>query len=345
MFWFALASLTPAALLVGASLIGGLWSGAAIAAITVLVFVMDRLVARLMPDTQDRSGRALLLTLGAVHFGLWTLGIWALGQPGLLDSLDALLLVIGLGLYFGQISNSNAHELIHQPDRLARRLGVAIYGSLLFAHHTSAHLRVHHVLAATPDDPNTARAGEGFWRYLIRAWPAGFMAGKRAEDRLSRQTGRPLWRHPYAGYLALSTGACGLAVLLGGTRGLAGLLVIAAYAQVQLFLSDYVQHYGLTRARRGPGTYAPVGPEHSWNAPQWYSSAMMLNAPRHSDHHLHPARPYPALELDKAQMPVLPHSLPVMAVLALFPPIWRRVMDKRVARWRASEHNAARVPV
>jgi alkane 1-monooxygenase len=58
---------------------------------------------------------------------------------------------------------------------------------------------------------------------------------------------------------------------------------------------------------------------------------MMLNAPRHSDHHAHPGRPWPELALD-AGMPVLPQSLPVMATIALWPPAWRALMDRRVAR-------------
>jgi len=76
-----------------------------------------------------------------------------------------------------------------------------------------------------------------------------------------------------------------------------------------------------------------MGVRHSWNAPHWFSSALMLNAPRHSDHHTHPARVYPALRLTE-DMPVLPRSLPAMATLALFPRLWRRVMDPRVADWQ-----------
>jgi alkane 1-monooxygenase len=77
----------------------------------------------------------------------------------------------------------------------------------------------------------------------------------------------------------------------------------------------------------------PVGPQHSWNTPHRFSGAMMLNAPRHSDHHTHPSKPYPALQLLEDKMPMLPYSLPMMAVIALMPPLWRRVMDPRVAHW------------
>ena len=30
---------------------------------------------------------------------------------------------------------------------------------------------------------------------------------------------------------------------------------------------------------------------------------------------------------------MLPYSLPMMAVIALMPPLWRRVMDSRVETW------------
>ena len=42
------------------------------------------------------------------------------------------------------------------------------------------------------------------------------------------------------------------------------------------------------------------------------------------------------LDLPQAA-PMLPRSLPVMACLALWPRAWRRVMDPRVAKWRAAE--------
>jgi len=101
-----------------------------------------------------------------------------------------------------------------------------------------------------------------------------------------------------------------------------------------LMLSDYVQHYGLTRARRADGRLEPVAARHSWNAPHWFSSGMMLNAPRHSDHHAHPARPYPALRLPPAEAaPHLPWPLPVACTLALIPPLYKRLIRKPLSRW------------
>lgn len=334
MIWYAIASLTPAMLLAFACIFGGIWPLLAALSITAFVFFMDKLPHTL--PKQDASGRGLSLTLAAVHFPLLALGVWALGAAPYLSPLDTLLLFIGLGMFFGQVSNSNAHEMIHASARLPRRIGALIFISVLHGHHVSAHLRVHHIFAATDADPNSAPLGEGFWTYAARVMHGEFTAGWRA-DNLHRKRAEnvpPMWTHPYVAYVMGGLVCTGCAYALAGWRGVIAYLGLALYAQVQLLLSDYVQHYGLRRTINTSGKPEPIGPEHSWNAPKWYSSAMMLNAPRHSDHHLRPARAFPALEVTPATMPMLPRSLPVMAAIAMVPPLWRRIMDRRVKRWQ-----------
>jgi alkane 1-monooxygenase len=71
---------------------------------------------------------------------------------------------------------------------------------------------------------------------------------------------------------------------------------------------------------------------HSWNAPHLFSSALMLNATRHSDHHVHPTRGYASLSLPPAA-PMLPWPLPLAALIALYPPLWRRKMRPLVKQW------------
>ncbi len=333
MFWYATASLTPAVLLALACLLDGPWPVLALLSMTVLVFGLDR-IARTIPE-QDNTGRGVSLTLAAAHFVLLPLGVWALAANDALTVASKVMIFLTMGLFIGQISNANAHELIHAAARWPRRIGTAIYCSLLHGHHVSAHLRVHHIHAATDADPNSARLGEGFYAYALRAFRGEFMAGLRADtEHRRRARTKPSLPHPYVGYVAGAVLSLTVAYLIAGWRGSLALLAIAVYAQMQLYLSDYVQHYGLRRVARQDGRMEPVGPHHSWNAPTWYSSAMLLNAPRHSDHHMRPARPFPALEVSRETMPLLPRSLPVMATLALVPSVWRRVMDHRVARWQ-----------
>lgn len=334
---FTLITLMMVALLALAMSFGSPFAGLALAYVTLFTFVLDRLNLPATPDApaaEFPAGDGLAVTLGLLHFPLLAGGVWAIGSDSGLATLDKVLLFIALSLYLGQVSNSNAHELIHRAPRWMRRLGTANYVSILHGQHASAHLLVHHIHAATDRDPNFARLGEGFYRYVLRAWIGEWLEGLRAESRRHRGLA-----HPYVGYALGAVLSLGLAWAIAGAKGVAVLLGLAAYAQLQLFLSDYVQHYGLRRAAMGNGKWAPVGPEHSWNAPQPFSSALMLNAPRHSDHHARPSVPYPELDLDRTTMPVLPHSLPVMAVMALLPPVWRRLMDKRARKWAVSGPN------
>jgi alkane 1-monooxygenase len=142
--------------------------------------------------------------------------------------------------------------------------------------------------------------------------------------------------NPYLFYIGGGLGFVAGFALLFGWRGVLAYLALCLYAQAMLMLSDYVQHYGLERKRLPGGRLEPVGPAHSWNAPAFASSAMMLNAPLHSDHHAHPARPYPMLDMPEGA-PRLPYSLPVMGAIAMIPPLWFRLMDKRLARVRARQ--------
>lgn len=331
MLRFSLATLALVALLAAALGLGAPFPMLALIYVTVFTYAMDRISALAAPDHPGQefpAGDTLSVCLALLHFPLLYGGVWVLAQSTSTIT-DKIMILLSLSLFIGQVGNSNAHELIHRRSRVLHRLGVAVYCSILFGHHASSHVRVHHVHAATPRDPNSARAGESFYAFVPRAWIGSFRQGFTAETRLRRGAGL----HPYLLYLGGAALSVALAAVLAGPTGVATLIAISLYAQAQLILSDYVQHYGLQRREQVSGRVEPVGPHHSWNAPHTFSSALMLNAPRHSDHHAHPARPYPGLELDRKAMPMLPYSLPTMATIALIPPLWRRVMDPRLRRW------------
>ena len=335
---FALAALTPFAALGFGIWAGGLWVLPGLLYMAGLTACLDHLIRRTAPDAPEGAefpaADGLLLAVGLAHLVLFPLSVWAIAGDSGLSAAARVILFLAAGQMFGQISNPAAHELIHRGQRGLYRLGVLVYATMLNAHHASAHRLVHHRHVATPLDPNSARAGESFYRFLPRAYFGSFRAGLAAESEMLARKGRGL--HPYALYLPAQAAALALGYALAGWAGLAIWTSLGLYATAQLMLSDYVQHYGLERAPRAPGRYEPVGPRHSWDAPHFLSSLMMVNAPRHSDHHSHPARAYPGLRLERAEKPrpLLPYSLPVMAAIATMPHLWRRVMDRRVARMR-----------
>ena len=335
MAMFALAALLPLPLF-AAGLTGGFWVLAGLVYMTLFTAVLDQYLAHLAPDAPEGSefpaADPLLVVLGLAHLAAMPLAVWAIAGDSGLVAWERAVLFAGFGLWCGQVSNPAAHELIHRGGRGMFRLGAAVYASLLFGHHASAHRLVHHRHAASREDPNTARRGEGWYRFAFRAWVGSFRAGWRAEAE--RRHGRG--RHPYVWYLGASVLALAVGGLVAGWVGVAVWVALALHAQSQLLLSDYVQHYGLMRARLPDGSLEPVSDRHSWNAPHWFSSALMLNAPRHSDHHAHPSRPYPALRLPGADdAPRLPYALPVCCVVALVPPLWRRMIHPHLDRWRA----------
>ncbi|MEM7075100.1 MAG: alkane 1-monooxygenase [Pseudomonadota bacterium] len=343
---FAGATLACYGLLGLAATTGGVWVWGALLYVTVFVFALDGLVAG-AADAADEgaefpAARSLLKILGLLHFTSFILLIWAMRLASDLGGGAQVGLVIATGLVMGQIAHPVAHELIHARPAGLRALGRLIYASMLAGHHASAHLRLHHVHVGTRRDPNTPRPGEGFYRYALRASRDSFLGGLIEENRLHRG---PLWRHPYAVCMAAGLVVPAGAWMVSGLPGLLSVLVVALHAQIQILMSDYVQHYGLPRQCLPDGTLEPLGPHHAWNAPHAGSSALTLNATRHSHHHMEARVPFPALRLDADRMPVMPHPLPVMAALALSPTLWRRVMDPLSARWRHRDWHAMHTPV
>ena len=50
-------------------------------------------------------------------------------------------------------------------------------------------------------------------------------------------------------------------------------------------------------------------------------------------------RRYPVLQTyPDREAPQLPYSYPVMTIVAMIPPLWRKVMNPRVRAWRAAHY-------
>ncbi|WP_147125508.1 alkane 1-monooxygenase [Shimia ponticola] len=337
---FALATLLPIPVLIAAGIWGGWVMAFACVYLSTLTFLLDELIVFAAEDSQPGvefpAARWLSILLGMLHIPVLLFAAATISGAFGAGPIEQVAALFAFGLYFGQVSYSNAHELIHSARRLPFWLGTLVYSSTLYGHHVTAHRHIHHRYVGSDDDPNTARLGESFYGFAARAWTSSARLGLKVENRSQRaRYGRikPL-RHMYAVYAGI-----GLTMMVGvtwafGVAGLISFLLLSIYATAQILLADYVQHYGLKRASLPNGKLEPIGVEHSWNAPHPVSAALMLNAPRHSDHHAHPSKPFEALDLpEEDEAPMLPYSLPAMSTIALFPPFWRRAMDDRAAEW------------
>jgi len=329
---FALAALTPVILLGLGAVQGGLWIWLALGYISIMAFALDEIVHLLTPpsdpDGSAASANALSVALAVSHFGLLALGVMAVSGATGLSMAERIAAFLGFGLFFGQISIANAHELIHRSGRGLFSLGKWVFISMLYGHVTTSHRLLHHPHVATPKDPNFPPKGTSFYRYLPRSLWRNFTEGYRVEQVRAARSGR---MNPYATYLGGAFAVLVLGWLALGWAGVAALVGFGVYAQFQHAMVDYLQHYGLARRELPDGSYAPQQTHHSWNSPHWFSALMTVNVTRHSDHHAHPGRIYPALRLTP-DMPMLPYSLPAMGVIALLPSLWFKMMDRRVDR-------------
>jgi alkane 1-monooxygenase len=334
---FAVAALVPLPLLGLGVAFGGVWLWLAFVYMALLTVLLDQIIPLTSGAAEGAEFPAadiLLVSVGTGALMALPVAVWAIAADSGLSVFERLLLFFATGFWLGQVGHPAAHELIHRPRREHFRLGAAVYVAILFGQHASAHRLVHHRHVASDDDPNSARAGEGFYRFARRAWTGSFLQGLRAESAL-RGRGSRLGLHPYVIYIAGSAAALALGFLIAGLPGIVTWLLLGLHAQSQILLSDYVQHYGLTRGRLPDGRLEPVGIQHSWNTAHWFSSAMMLNAPRHSDHHAHPSRPFPALRLpEPTDAPRLPWPLPLACAMALSPRLWRRAIRPHLVKWQ-----------
>lgn len=281
--------------------------------------------------------RAITIIWFPLQFAAIFGSIWYVQTTGHLSAGEKLGLFFGIGVLSGSIGIVYAHELLHQKTPLERWLGDLLLATVLYSHFRTEHLLVHHSWVSTPRDAVSARYNEGFYGFFWRVLTQGPRSAWAAETRLLARSGRSRWdrRNPFWRYAALQAAMLALALALGGWAGL-GLFAFQAFIAVwQLELTNYVEHYGLTRKHLGEGRYEPVRPRHSWNASHTATNWLLINLQRHSDHHYKPDRRFPLLQTySQDEAPQLPMGYPAMNFLAMVPPLWRRRMNPRVRAWR-----------
>lgn len=250
---------------------------------------------------------------------------------------EVLGIMFGIGVTTGVVGIVYSHELMHKPGAFERNLGDLLLALVLYGHFRTEHLLVHHPHVGTPRDTVTARYNEGFHRAFARILATGFGSAWRAEKAMLARKGLTPWHfsNPIWKYLGLQALFLMLAFAIGGWAGL-GLFAFQAFVAVwQLELTNYVEHYGLTRKHLGDGKYEPVRAHHSWDSAHKVSGLLLINLQRHADHHLHPMRRFPLLQIyDESEAPQLPSGYPPMTALAMVPPLWRRMFNPRVRAWR-----------
>ncbi|WP_433130999.1 alkane 1-monooxygenase [Micromonospora sp. CA-240977] len=247
-----------------------------------------------------------------------------------LSVLDAAGLVATVGVVNG-IAINTAHELGHKRERVERWLSKVALAPTGYGHFFVEHNRGHHVRVATREDPASSRLGESFWAFWPRTVFGSLRSAWRLEAGRFRIRGRSPWTHRND-----VLNAWALTVLLYAALtvafgpGVLPFLVLQAVVGFSLLeVVNYLEHYGLARQRTAAGRYEKVDPRHSWNSDRVVTNVFLFQLQRHSDHHANPLRRYQTLRTFDTS-PRLPAGYATMVVVALVPPLWRRVMDRRV---------------
>ncbi|GAB2868798.1 fatty acid desaturase [Nocardioides pacificus] len=280
----------------------------------------------------DRYYRWITYLFLPIQYAGFAAAFWLIGT-GDLSWVDKLGLATTIGV-IGGIGINTAHELGHKKESHERWLSKIALAQSFYGHFYIEHNRGHHVRVATPEDPASSRLGESFYRF----WPRTVVGSLKSAWRLEKRRYARKDQHPFRlgndvlNAWVMSAVLWGAMVAWLGVAIVPFLVVQAVVGFSLLEVVNYMEHYGMLRQKVGrPGKerYERVEPRHSWNSNNIATNVLLYHLQRHSDHHANPTRRYQTLR-DFEESPVLPTGYAGMIVLALIPPVWRRVMDKRV---------------
>jgi alkane 1-monooxygenase len=336
---FTIVFLVPLSVVVG-TLLGGWFNLLTPVSVFVVVPMIDLAVGADTrnpspaeePELEPRNSfRAITMACAPVTIGLviWTTWRVSLGS---MSWWAICLLALSVGINTGIMGINASHELQHRVNlKLEPRLARFILFFCLYAHWKVEHVIGHHALVATPEDPATAKRGQGYYRFWFQTVAGTARSAWRIERaRLKRTTRyRVKWVHNRVlqdSFIEILLVA-GVLYFFGWVPAL--FFVGQAFIAFSLLeIINYIEHYGLLRERLPDGTYEPVRPVHSWNSSNRVTNYFLFNLQRHSDHHFKPSRRYQLLRhFDEA--PQLPTSYAGMVLVALVPSLFKRIMAKK----------------
>lgn len=249
---------------------------------------------------------------------------------------ETIGLTFTVGMYLGGLGINVAHELGHRSDKFAQFLAHILLIPNLYLHFFVEHNRGHHVNIATEKDPATSRLNEPIYTFYIRSVVFSYISGWELEAKRLRKAGKSwlnvgnamIW-YQLVQVAYLTT----IGILLGPFYILMA-IIVGILGFMMLETVNYIEHYGLQRRQLASGRYERVMPWHSWNCNHDVGRILLYELTRHSDHHYKATRKYQTLRHFE-DTPMLPTGYPGSMILALFPPLWFKIMNPKVAHYRA----------
>ncbi len=252
-----------------------------------------------------------------------------------LSSIDIIGRTISMGLLCGIFGINVAHELGHRVNGFEHFLAKSLLLTSLYMHFFIEHNKGHHKNVSTPEDPSSAKLNESLYVFLpqtligtyLGAWKISISEAKKKSKFFNINNEMFYFQIFQIVFLILIYWAFGLNTMM--------LFLIAAFIGALLLESvNYIEHYGLKRIKKGENNYERVLPIHSWNSNHIMGRLLLFELSRHSDHHYMASRKYQILR-NFEHSPQMPTGYPGMILLSLIPPLWFRVMHKKLQEFNS----------
>ena len=246
--------------------------------------------------------------------------------------------VLVMGLLCGVFGINVGHELGHRVNVFEQTLAKALLLTSLYMHFIIEHNKGHHKRVATPEDPSSARYGEWVYAFYFRSVILSYLSAWHIANSDVKKSGKPVLSlyNEMIQFQLIQLAFIALIFFVFGWVAAAYFLIAAVIGFLLLETVNYIEHYGLQRkplgeARLpvGQGKYERAMPVHSWNSDHVIGRLFLFELSRHSDHHYLASRKYQVLR-HHDHSPQMPTGYPGMMILALMPPLWFGVMNKRI---------------
>ena len=258
------------------------------------------------------------------------LSIWAIYQSAFISGSAWFGFAVSTGLVNGILGFTLAHELIHRMNNAEKLAGYVLLLNNFYMHYGIEHVWGHHVYASTPKDPHTAKAGQSFYAFLPSAILRTFTNACEIEKRkLHRKQYKWLSPHNRIFCFLLLQLLIAIIICRNGLFSLYFFLLQSAVAIFLLHVVNYLQHYGLMRREFSVGHTEKMTGHHSWSSGNRLKNLSLFQLENHAHHHLHPTHQYETLQPIN-ESPEYPTGYSGMIVLAMIPPLWFRIVHKRL---------------
>lgn len=239
--------------------------------------------------------------------------------------------VFSMGLLCGTFGINVAHELGHRVKKYEQVFARALLLTSLYMHFFIEHNKGHHKHVATPEDPSSARYNEPVFLFYFRTVIFSYRSAWKIANSEMKKNGLPVfhWKNEMLQAQVIQLVFVAIIWIVSGWLITLYFMAAATIGFLLLETVNYIEHYGLHRTQKEDGSYERVMPHHSWNSNHILGRVTLFELSRHSDHHYLASKKYQVLQ-HHPDAPQLPTGYPGSMILALIPPLWFRIMNKKL---------------